>query len=211
MEFGRSASRLLDVGCGAGEFIIAYATVHPETDCLGIDILSHAIQRASAAVERESLKNCRFISCDAVSFIRDSVDENSLDEIHLYHPQPYFDETEAHFGMLTADFVSRVRTILKPSGRFYLQTDNEPYGRYILSVLEPFFYCEVRREGWPDAPKGRTRREAHAIRKKLDIIRVVAFPREIPLDLPLPQPYFHRPGIRRRRLPRKLRKKNRPE
>jgi tRNA (guanine-N7-)-methyltransferase len=138
------------------------------------------------------------------------MEENSVDEVHLYHPQPYYDETEVHFGMLTCSFVKRIWKILKPSGTFYVQTDNKAYGKYILSVLHPLFYCEAREGGWPDAPEGRTRREAYAIRKKLKILRIVASPREMPLEAPFPEPYFQKPGLRRRRLPHKKRREGRP-
>ena len=45
------------------------------------------------------------------------------------------------------------------------------YWRYIRQVVPVFFEFEERARPWPDAPKGRTRREIIALRRGLPVFR----------------------------------------
>ena len=37
-HFGRHAARMIEIGFGAGEALLAFAQLHPEMDCLGIEV-----------------------------------------------------------------------------------------------------------------------------------------------------------------------------
>src|SRR5262249_44919053 len=69
------------------------------------------------------------------------------------------------------EFVARVHRTLRPGGLFFVQTDNPGYWRYIRAVVPHFFDFHERIGRWPDAPKGRTRREIIALRRGLPIFR----------------------------------------
>jgi len=58
-----------------------------------------------------------------------------------------------------------------PGGQFFVQTDNPGYWRYIRQVVPFFFDFEEYERPWPDAPKGRTRREIIALRRGLPVFR----------------------------------------
>ena len=52
-----------------------------------------------------------------------------------------------------------------------IQTDNPGYWKYIRQVAPMFFDFHERIGRWPDAPRGRTRREIIALRKGLPVFR----------------------------------------
>jgi tRNA (guanine-N7-)-methyltransferase len=79
--------------------------------------------------------------------------------------------------LITPEFLVSVHRGLKPEGLFFIQTDNPGYWRYIQQVVPVFFDFEERLTAWPDAPKGRTRREIIALRKGLPIFRGCGSPR----------------------------------
>ena len=58
-----------------------------------------------------------------------------------------------------------------------MQTDNPGYWQYIRQVAPVFFEFQEREGKWPDAPKGRTRREIIALRKGLPVFRGWGTPR----------------------------------
>ena len=94
----------------------------------------------------------------------------SVAEIHCYHPQPYYDPGQVHRRLITPEFLALVHRSLVRAGQFFIQTDNPGYWHYIRQVLPVFF--EFQAAGtWPDAPKGRTRREIIALRRGLAIFR----------------------------------------
>ena len=204
-EFGRSTSpRVLDVGCGDGQFLRAQAAARPERDHVGIDLLGPVIERAAKEARARGLANVRFLTADAVAWLAAQPAE-SIDEIHVYHPQPYVDPAEVHLGMLTPAFFERMWITLRPGGLLVLQTDERRYGAYLREAVRKHFEAEVVDGPWPDAPEGRTRREAVARRKRLRVLRLAARRRDVPLDVAPPLPYFARPGVRRRRPPKRAR------
>lgn len=200
--YGRSAPRIIDVGCGTGQFAIDSAKARPDRDHLGIELVAPLVRQAATRALELKLTNVRFLAGDAVAFLRERISVDSIDEIHVYHPQPYLDPAEVHLGMLTPAFFESVWQALRADGILVLQTDNKKYGKYLLEAARRHFECDVQPGPWPDAPAGRTRREAVGRRKGLPILRVVARRRKAPLDVEAPTPYFERPGIRRRRVRR---------
>jgi tRNA (guanine-N7-)-methyltransferase len=65
------------------------------------------------------------------------------------------------------------------AGLFVIQTDNRAYWSYIRHVAPLLFEFEELRGVWPDAPKGRTRREIYARRHKMKIYRGQGRPRDL--------------------------------
>jgi tRNA (guanine-N7-)-methyltransferase len=95
----------------------------------------------------------------------------SVTEIHCYHPQPFYDPALVHKRLITPEFLALVHRALVPGGLFFIQTDNPGYWKYMQQIVPVFFEFEEHPDRWPDAPKGRTRREIIALRKGLPIFR----------------------------------------
>lgn len=201
--FGRVAPRVIDVGCGTGQFVIESAAARPDRDHLGIESIGPLVEAASREAARRGLPNARFMAGDAAEWLATRLAPASIDEIHVYHPQPYVDPGQVPLELLTPKFFERAWMLLRAGGILVLQTDNAKYGRHLLELLRRHFDPQIQPGPWPDAPLGRTRREIVARGKKLPVLRVVARRREAPLDVTPPPPYFDRPGVRKRRLKRK--------
>jgi tRNA (guanine-N7-)-methyltransferase len=169
--FGRKAPVVLDLGCGNGRFLLGSAVWRPDHDHLGLDILPVVIRYATRRANQRGLTNLRFAVGHAHDLLERSVEPGSVTEIHCYHPQPYYDPVHVHRRLLTPAFLALVYQALVPGGLFFLQTDNPGYWQYIRQVVPVFFEFEERGEPWPDAPKGRTRREIIALRRGLPIFR----------------------------------------
>jgi tRNA (guanine-N7-)-methyltransferase len=169
--FGRQAPVILDLGCGNGRFLIGSAVWRSDHDHLGVDILPVVIRYATRRGNQRGLKNLRFAVIGGREFLERHVEPGSVAEIHCYHPQPYYDPAQVHRRLITPEFLALVHRSLVPGGLFFLQTDNPGYWRYIRQVVPVFFEFEERQGPWPDAPKGRTRREIIALRRGLPVFR----------------------------------------
>lgn len=169
--FGRSSPVVVDLGCGNGRFLIGSAVWRPTHDHLGIDILPVVIRYATRRANQRGLRNVRFAVVDARRLLDQLVEPGSVQEIHCYHPQPYDDPAQVERRLLTPDFLVLVHQALAPGGQFFIQTDHPGYWSYLRRVVPEFFDFQERDKPWPDAPKGRTRREIIALRRGLDVFR----------------------------------------
>jgi len=169
--FGRSAPIVLDLGCGNGRFTLQSALNRPEVDHMAIDVLPVVIRYATRRANQRGISNARFAVKDAQTFVRSYVGTESLDEIHLYHPQPFHDSRKRHLRLVTPRFLADVHRGLRTGGIFVIQTDNPDYWSYMSKVLPDFFRFVEQPGAWPDAPDGRSRREILARRRGLHIFR----------------------------------------
>jgi tRNA (guanine-N7-)-methyltransferase len=169
--FGRAAPVVLDLGCGNGRFVIASAVTRPDHDHLGIDTLPVVIRYARKRANQRGLTNVRFAVGGANELLDRWVEPRSVREIHCYHPQPHYDPAEEHRRLITPAFLALVHRSLELGGLFVIQTDNPGYWNYIRQVVPMFFEFHERIGRWPDAPRGRTRREIIALRKGLPVLR----------------------------------------
>ncbi len=169
--FGRNAPLIVDVGCGNGRFLLGSAVWRPAYDHLGTDVLPVVIRYATRRGNQRGLTNLRFAVVDGLRLLRDYLPAGCAGEIHCYHPQPYYDRAEAHRRLITPEFLALAHRTLAPGGQFFVQTDNPGYWHYIRSAVPVFFDFHERIGRWPDAPKGRTRREIIALRRGLPVFR----------------------------------------
>ena len=169
--FVRTAPVVLDVGCGNGRFLIGSAVSRPTHDHLGVDVLPVVIRYARKRGNQRGLPNIKFAVLGGHELLDRFVEPGSVAEIHCYHPQPYYDPAHVGKRLITPAFLALVHRTLTPGGLFVVQTDNPGYWRYIRAVVPVFFdFADVKGK-WPDAPKGRTRREIIATSKKLPVFR----------------------------------------
>jgi tRNA (guanine-N7-)-methyltransferase len=169
--FSRSAPIVLDLGCGNGRYSLASAIARPECDHLGVDTLPVVIRYARRRGNQRGLKNLKYAVGGGRELLERHVSPGTVSEIHCYHPQPYYDAALVHRRLITPAFLALVHRALVPGGLFVIQTDNPGYWRYIRQVVPVFFDFQEQRGPWPEAPRGRTRREIIARSKKLPIFR----------------------------------------
>jgi tRNA (guanine-N7-)-methyltransferase len=175
--FGRQAPLVVDLGCGNGRFLIGSAVWRPDDDHLGVDELPLVIRYAVRRANQRGLSNIRFGVMDARTLIA-SLPSKSVAEIHCYHPQPYYRPEEIGKRLLTPRFLADVHDRLPPDGKFLLQTDHPAYWDYLLTTVPLFFEFHEQKGPWPDAPKGRTRREILALKRGLPVFRGWGTPKQ---------------------------------
>jgi tRNA (guanine-N7-)-methyltransferase len=200
---GRTSPRVVDLGCGNGRYLIGSVLARPERDHLGVDLVQRVVDYAAHRANKRGLANVRFIVGDGVRWLFDRIEPDSIDELHVYHPQPYYEERDVSKRMLTPEFLERAWTVLRGDGLLVLQTDNASYWKYLRKAVAKHFEPALRTLPWPDAPEGRTRREIIARQKGLAIWRMEARRLDIPRSVAVPRPDFdaNRPRFRSKRNP----------
>lgn len=208
--FGREAPRVVDLGCGNGRWLIHSALARRDVDHLGVELVPPAVRLASLRAGQRGLTNLKLAWGDASEFILERARPGSLAEVHLYHPQPYFDRSKRERRQLSPAILLALWRALEPGGLFVFQTDNPAYADYARRSVPALFEWRELEAPWPDAPEGRTLREIQARERGLPIVRAEA--RRLDLDsleasrraAELSEPAFdaNRPGYAGGRRPR---------
>jgi len=172
--FGRAAPHVVDLGCGNGRYLIASAVARPEVDHLGVELVPPAVKFASLRAGQRGLTNLKIAWGDANEFVVERCAPASVDEFHLYHPQPYFDRANAPRRQLSPPILLAIHRALVPGGLFVFQTDNAAFAAYAREIVPSLFAWSERADPWPDAPAGRTLREITARKLGLSIVRAQA-------------------------------------
>lgn len=195
--FGRAAPLVVDLGCGNGRFLLGSALAHPDWDHIGVDFLPMVLRYATRRANHRGLGNIRFAAIDGQQFVAHHLGDQSVRELHCYHPQPYYEKHQIGRRLLSPRFLVQAVRVLEPGGLFVVQTDNLPYWKYLLKVVPAFFDFEEHPAPWPDAPAGRTRREILARKRGLAVHRGVGTVKALSLAEAsaiaetLPLPTFH--------------------
>lgn len=178
--FQREARRIVEVGCGNARYTLLSALARPDCDHLATDILPLVIRYATRRGNQRGLTNTRFAVMDGMRLLQTQLSARSIDELHVYHPQPFYERHERKRRLFQPEFLGLVWNTLQVDGQLIVQTDHPTYWNYLERVLPQLFVLEGPLGPWPDAPAGRTRREILARQRGLPIFRGIARPR---LDL----------------------------
>ncbi|MCW5574702.1 MAG: tRNA (guanosine(46)-N7)-methyltransferase TrmB [Burkholderiales bacterium] len=133
--FGRSAPRILEIGCGMGETTAAIAAAHPGTDYIGIEVHTPGVGSLLKQIDAAGLDNIRVIQHDAVAVLRDMIAPASLDGIHIFFPDPWPKKRHHKRRLIQPPFAALAASRLKPGGYLHAATDWHEYAEQMLAVF----------------------------------------------------------------------------
>lgn len=138
--FGRHASdncapRVLEIGFGMGQSLVAMAEAAPGTDFIGIEVHKPGVGRLLHSMVEQQVANIRVYCHDAVEVLRDCIPKASLDTIQIFFPDPWHKKRHHKRRLIQSAFVAQLLTRLKPGGTLHLATDWEDYAEQMMEVL----------------------------------------------------------------------------
>ncbi|HEX8757237.1 MAG TPA: tRNA (guanosine(46)-N7)-methyltransferase TrmB [Steroidobacteraceae bacterium] len=133
--FGRRARRVVEIGFGNGENLLALAAARPAEDFLGIEVHRPGVGRLLLQLEERALGNVRVVCHDAVEILERYLGGQCLDEILILFPDPWPKKRHHKRRLLQPPFVALLAQRLKSGGALRLATDWEPYAAEMLSTL----------------------------------------------------------------------------
>ncbi|MBL8268418.1 tRNA (guanosine(46)-N7)-methyltransferase TrmB [Steroidobacter sp.] len=148
--FGRRAPRMLEIGFGAGEAMLAFAQAHPELDCIGVEVHKPGVGHLLLGAETAGLSNLRVICHDAVDVLQQQLAPGSLQLIHIFFPDPWHKKRHHKRRLIQPEFVEILARSLAIGGTLRLATDWEHYAMHMREVLDasPLFANEAAETGF---------------------------------------------------------------
>ena len=133
--FGRSASRVLDIGFGDGEALLTAAARFPEIDYLGVEVHEPGIGHLLKLILRSDLDNIRVINGDAVDVVARMLPAASFDAVNLFFPDPWPKKRHHKRRIVQPDFLAEIARILRPDGLLHFATDWANYAEQARQVI----------------------------------------------------------------------------
>lgn len=140
---------LWEVGCGHGHFLTAYAAVHPQTVCIGVDLASDRIGRAERKRDRSRLENLHFVRAEARLFLEAMPATVRISDLFILFPDPWPKLRHHKHRVLQPEFLAAVADRAMPGCRLHFRTDYEPYFSEVRSTLASSAIWQIDDGPWP--------------------------------------------------------------
>ncbi len=151
--FGNANPVILEIGSGKGRFLISTATERPDLNLIGIEKALHYHRLIRERLLKRHLTNVRLINHDAFLVLRDMIPDASLQEVHIYFPDPWPRKKEQKRRIIRAEVLPEIRRVLVEGGSATYVTDHREYYEVAAPLIEQYFRAERRIPGPEDAPR----------------------------------------------------------
>jgi tRNA (guanine-N7-)-methyltransferase len=145
---GRTPSFTLEIGCGHGHFLTAYAAAFPETVCLGLDIIAERIERAIRKRNRARLTNLHFLHASAEDFLATLPMEARLGDVFVLFPDPWPKRRHHKNRIMQPDFLKALAVFAGPETRLYFRTDDRTYFHRTDEILRADPHWQISADPW---------------------------------------------------------------
>jgi tRNA (guanine-N7-)-methyltransferase len=133
--FKREAPRILEIGFGSGQSLLAMAKAHPEQDFIGIETYQPGVGSLILGMQLHQINNIRIYYADAVEVLERAIPDQSLDVVQIFFPDPWQKRKHHKRRLIQTLFVNKVLSKLKLHGTLHLATDWEDYAVHMMKVL----------------------------------------------------------------------------
>ena len=162
--FPDSKKIIMEIGFGMGEATALIGRDFPNDGFLAVEVHFPGVGKLMARIEELGLRNIRIMETDVHPLFEEHLDDESLDGIHLFFPDPWPKKKHQKRRIINADFLKLIAPKIKPGGFIHIATDWVPYAEVIEEV---FAASEIFEGGVVDRPEWRplTRFEGQGITK----------------------------------------------
>ena len=172
--FPTSQKVIMEIGFGMGEATAIIAKSHPTNAYIAVDVHPPGIGKLLGRIVENDLKNLRVIEDDVHIVLPYMFEDESLDAIHLYFPDPWPKKKHNKRRIVNEGFLSLIHPKLKKGGYIHIATDWVPYA---ISMQEVFAASTFFTGGVIEKPESRpvTRFEGQGIDKDHQVTDLMYF------------------------------------
>lgn len=142
-------SLTLEVGCGHGHFLTAYAANHPDRVCVGIDLIAERIGRAQRKRDRAKLAHLHFIQAEARLFLEVLPAAARVDAVFVLFPDPWPKLRHNKHRIIQSTFLAAIAAHANSGCPLYFRTDFTPYFDAAREIIAADPAWALSDEPWP--------------------------------------------------------------
>ena len=172
--FPISEKIIMEIGFGMGEATAIIAKNHPNNGYIAVDVHPPGIGKLLGRIVENGLTNLRVIEDDVHIVLPHMFEDESLDAIHLYFPDPWPKKKHNKRRIVNDGFLALIHPKLKKGGYIHIATDWVPYA---ISMQEVFATSTLFTGGVIEKPESRpvTRFEGQGIDKDHQVTDLMYF------------------------------------
>ena len=172
--FPTSEKIIMEIGFGMGEATAIIAKNHPNNAYIAVDVHPPGIGKLLGRIVDNGLTNLRVIEDDVHIVLPNMFEDESLDAIHLYFPDPWPKKKHNKRRIVNEGFLALIHPKLKKGGYIHIATDWVPYA---ISIEEVFAASTLFTGGVIEKPESRpvTRFEGQGIDKDHQVTDLMYF------------------------------------
>ena len=118
---------VLEIGCGDGDFLVAYGQENPQQYCLGLDVYKLRVDKGLKKRDQLGLENVDFIRAEATEWIETLPEHMAFDAVFLLFPDPWPKGKHFKKRLIQPDFLSLLAKKMAPEACLYFRTDHKGY------------------------------------------------------------------------------------
>ncbi|MCP4757010.1 MAG: tRNA (guanosine(46)-N7)-methyltransferase TrmB [Proteobacteria bacterium] len=133
---------IVDLGCGAGNFLRDYALSAPECDFIGFELRFKRLVKGAIKFKKHNVKNVRLVQAraeDIACWFR----PDSLKEIYINFPDPWPKKRHRKHRLLTLPYLATLNKLLIKNGHFIFKTDHSEYFFPVLDLIKQQSLFEI--------------------------------------------------------------------
>lgn len=134
--FQRNAPKVLDIGSGMGETLIALAQANPDNDYIAVEVHRPGVGSLLKSAAALELTNIRVINHDVIEVLRDQLPDGSLDQVYIFFADPWPKKRHHKRRLVNTAFLGLLKPKLKSHARLFLATDWPDLADHLLTVCD---------------------------------------------------------------------------
>lgn len=142
----------IEIGFGRGVFLRNWAKKNKSRNVIGIEVRNPIVKILQEKLISESFSNTLIFHGNGTFFLEDSVEDESIDRLFIFHPDPWFKKRHQKRRIIQQGFLKLILKKLKPNGLLCVSTDVEPLWNAMLeNILENKFEITNDQEFWKES------------------------------------------------------------
>jgi len=138
----------LEIGCGHGHYLCAYAQAHPGRRAIGVDLITRRITLAERKASKRGLTNVRFLKADAGEFLEVAPAGLCFPRVLVLFNDPWPKLRHHKYRLLQPDFIDRLAERCPPGAELCFRSDHREYAAWSRLRVAEHASWELN----PDAP-----------------------------------------------------------
>ena len=125
--FPEPAEITLEIGCGHGHFLTAYAEAHEDETCVGVDLITKRITKSLNKRNKRALGKLHFIKAEALEFLDALPEHVRIARCFILFPDPWPKKRHWKNRIVQTPLFEKLAARATSDAMVFLRTDHEGY------------------------------------------------------------------------------------